>query len=55
MVFMKGNPSSPACGFSSKIVSLIDKYGVKYGSFDIFSDSEIREGLKAYSKWPTYP
>ena len=54
---MKGQPSEPQCGFSSKIVKLIEKYLKRddYGYFDIFTDSEVREGLKTYSKWPTYP
>jgi len=54
---MKGEPSAPQCGFSAKIVKLIEKYLKRedYGYFDIFTDQEVREGLKTYSKWPTYP
>ena len=54
---MKGQPSEPQCGFSSKIVKLIEKYLKRdeYGYFNIFSDQEVRDGLKTYSKWPTYP
>ena len=54
---MKGEPSAPQCGFSAKIVKLIEKYLKRedYGYFDIFTDQEVRDGLKAYSKWPTYP
>ena len=57
MLFMKGSPAEPSCGFSGKIVKLIEKHvdRSQYGSFDIFSDAEVREGLKKYSKWPTYP
>lgn len=56
MLFMKGHPSQPACGFSQRIVSLLGNYdGLDYGSFDIYKDEEVREGLKRYSKWPTYP
>ena len=57
VLFMKGEPSAPQCGFSAKIVKLIEKYLKRdeYGYFDIFTDQEIREGLKTYSKWPTYP
>ncbi|KAL6045952.1 Glutaredoxin 3 [Balamuthia mandrillaris] len=55
MLFMKGTPEEPRCGFSRKMVSIIDEAKVKYGSFDILSDNEVREGLKAYSNWPTYP
>lgn len=53
---MKGQPDQPFCGFSKRMVELLKNYdGIKYDYFDILSDSEIREGLKAYSKWPTYP
>ena len=54
---MKGEPSAPQCGFSAKIVKLIEKYLQRedYGYFDIFTDQEVRDGLKTYSKWPTYP
>lgn len=53
---MKGSPDQPACGFSKKIVNLLSKYnGIKYGHFDILKDSEVREGIKTYSKWPTFP
>ena len=56
MLFMKGSPENPQCGFSSKAVALLAKSGCEdYGSFDIFSDEEVREGLKEMSNWPTYP
>lgn len=59
MLFMKGSPQGPQCGFSSRMVKLLENYvGTvieKIGHFDILSDEEVREGLKAYSKWPTYP
>jgi glutaredoxin-related protein len=56
MLFMKGSPSQAACGFSQKIVNLLGQYPhVQYGSFDIFKDEQVREGLKKYSNWPTYP
>jgi len=55
MLFMKGNPSAPKCGFSSKIVQLLQSEGVAFDSFDILTDNEVREGLKKYSNWPTYP
>lgn len=55
MLFMKGVPDAPKCGFSSKIVNILQEAGVKYSSFDILSDEEIRQGLKTYSNWPTYP
>jgi Grx4 family monothiol glutaredoxin len=58
MLFMKGSPSAPQCGFSSKVVALLAEAGLTesdYGSFDIFSDPAVREGLKQLSNWPTYP
>ncbi|XP_057544232.1 monothiol glutaredoxin-S17 [Amaranthus tricolor] len=55
MLFMKGNPEAPRCGFSSKVVNALKEEGVTFGSFDIFSDEEVRQGLKTFSSWPTYP
>ena len=55
MLFMKGTPDEPRCGFSRQIVEILKNKQVKYGSFDILSDNEVREGLKTYSNWPTYP
>jgi Grx4 family monothiol glutaredoxin len=55
MVFMKGLPSAPQCGFSRKIVQLLDESNVSYDAFNILEDEEVRQGLKEYSKWPTYP
>lgn len=55
MLFMKGSPDAPRCGFSSKVVNTLREEGVSFGSFDILSDMEVREGLKKYSNWPTYP
>lgn len=55
MLFMKGNPGEPKCGFSQKVVEILNKEKVKFGSFDILADSEVREGLKKFSNWPTYP
>ncbi len=56
MVFMKGSPKQAACGFSQRMVNLLAQYpDIEYGSFDIFSDEAVREGLKKYSNWPTYP
>lgn len=54
---MKGSPADPQCGFSAKIVNLIERWITRtdYAYFDIFQDKEVREGLKTYSKWPTYP
>jgi Grx4 family monothiol glutaredoxin len=56
MLFMKGTPDEPKCGFSKKMVALLRKYhDTSFGSFDILSDLEVREGLKKFSNWPTYP
>ena len=55
MLFMKGTITEAKCGFSQKAVSLLQSNGVHFGSFDILTDSEVREGLKAYSDWPTFP
>lgn len=55
MLFMKGTPANPRCGFSRTIVSILDSYKADYQSFDILEDNDVREGLKKYSNWPTYP
>ena len=55
MLFMKGNPDEPRCGFSRKAVGVLKDAGIKYGTFDILSDEEVRQGLKTFSNWPTYP
>ncbi|CAG8548507.1 1618_t:CDS:2, partial [Scutellospora calospora] len=55
MVFIKGTPNQPRCGFSRQIVEIFNERNVKFGSFDILTDEEVRQGLKEYSKWPTYP
>uniref|UniRef100_A0A8D0BN23 Glutaredoxin 3 n=1 Tax=Salvator merianae TaxID=96440 RepID=A0A8D0BN23_SALMN len=55
MLFMKGTPQEPRCGFSRQIVEILNKHHIVYSSFDIFSDEEVRQGLKTYSSWPTYP
>ncbi|PKA45903.1 Monothiol glutaredoxin-S11 [Apostasia shenzhenica] len=55
MLFMKGTPNAPCCGFSSKVVNALREEGIEFGSFDILSDEEARQGLKTYSNWPTFP
>eukprot|EP01080_Neovahlkampfia_damariscottae_P007365 gene7365-11687_t len=55
MLFMKGNPSEPKCGFSKKTVGILEKSGIKFSTFDILQDQDVRTGLKEYSNWPTYP
>jgi monothiol glutaredoxin len=54
-LFMKGTPEMPQCGFSANVVKILNDQNVKFGSFNILSDMDIREGVKAYSNWPTYP
>lgn len=55
VVFMKGNPDAPRCGFSREIVGLLREQDVTYTHFDILQDEEVRQGLKKFSNWPTYP
>ena len=55
MLFMKGSPDFPQCGFSAQTVAALRAVGAKFSSVNIFEDPEIREGLKAYSNWPTIP
>ncbi|KPP72536.1 glutaredoxin 3-like [Scleropages formosus] len=55
MVFMKGSPQEPRCGFSRQLVQILNDHGIQFSSFDILSDEEVRQGLKTYSNWPTYP
>ncbi|XWS15736.1 hypothetical protein CRYUN_Cryun34aG0027300 [Craigia yunnanensis] len=55
MLFMKGNPEEPKCGFSRKVVDILKDERVKFGTFDILSDNEVRDGLKKFSNWPTFP
>ena len=55
MLFMKGNPSMPQCGFSAAVVGILKDLGVQYGSCNILADQELRDGLKEYSSWPTFP
>lgn len=55
MVFMKGSPEAPRCGFSRQLVELLAKHDTKYETFDILQDEEVRQGLKELSNWPTYP
>ncbi|KPF79679.1 glutaredoxin [alpha proteobacterium AAP81b] len=56
MLFMKGTPLFPQCGFSSTAVTILERLGVEdFGSFDVLSDMDVRQGIKAYSDWPTIP
>jgi Grx4 family monothiol glutaredoxin len=55
MLFMKGTPSAPQCGFSRQLVAILRENGVKYGFFNILADEDVRQGLKAFADWPTFP
>ena len=55
VLFMKGTPLFPQCGFSSRAVQILDHLGVAYESVDVLQDMEIRQGIKAYTDWPTIP
>ena len=55
VLFMKGTPLFPQCGFSSRAVAILDHLGVQYDSVDVLQDMEIRSGIKQYSDWPTIP
>ena len=55
VLFMKGTPLFPQCGFSSKAIAILDHCGVAFESVDVLQDMEIRQGIKAFSEWPTIP
>ena len=55
LLYMKGTPDFPQCGFSGQTVSALKGVGRPFAYVNIFEDEEIREGLKAYSSWPTFP
>ena len=52
---MQGTPEAPRCGFSRKVVDALQAADVPFGTFDVLEDAEIREGLKEFSQWPTFP
>ncbi|KAI1166483.1 glutaredoxin [Nemania serpens] len=55
MLFIKGTPSAPQCGFSRQLVGLLRERSVRYGFFNILADDEVRQGLKEFADWPTFP
>jgi len=55
MIFMKGDRNTPRCGFSKQLIVLINETRVEYDTFDILTDETVRQGLKTFSDWPTYP
>jgi monothiol glutaredoxin len=54
-LYMKGTPDMPACGFSMRVVQILDHLGVEYGARDILEDARIRQVLSNWSEWPTIP
>ena len=55
VLFMKGNPMFPQCGFSARVVQILKHSGVNFASVNVLEDPEIRDGIKAFSDWPTIP
>jgi len=55
VLFMKGTPDAPQCGFSAQVVSILGRLLPSYGTFDVLSDRDVREGIKEFSSWPTIP
>src|SRR4051812_48255470 len=55
LLFMKGTPVFPQCGFSAAVVHVLSELGVKFKSVDVLKDPDIRQGVKEYSNWPTIP
>ena len=54
-LFMKGTPDQPRCGFSAQTVHILHELKIKFDSFDVLSDENIRQGIKEYANWPTIP
>ncbi len=55
LLFMKGNRQQPQCGFSARVVGMLDGLTSDYETFDVLSDPEVRDGIKEFSNWPTIP
>ena len=55
VLFMKGTPTFPQCGFSAAVVQILSHLGVPFKSYDVLQDPELRQGIKEYSDWPTIP
>jgi monothiol glutaredoxin len=55
LLYMKGTPEFPQCGFSGRAVRILEQCGVEFAYVNVFADPEIRENLKVYSQWPTFP
>ncbi len=55
LLFMKGTPQQPMCGFSAQVIQILNSYGVKFNSVNVLDDWEVREGIKQFASWPTIP
>ena len=55
MLYMKGTPMFPQCGFSARVIQILSHMGVPFNSANVLEDDELREGIKAFSQWPTVP
>tara|TARA_A100001011_G_C14253149_1_gene818815 strand:- start:134 stop:466 length:333 start_codon:yes stop_codon:yes gene_type:complete len=55
VLYMKGDPTFPQCGFSSTVVQILKHIGAKFQSYDVLQDENLRDGIKKYSNWPTIP
>ena len=55
VLYMKGNPTFPQCGFSSTVVQILKHIGANFQSYDVLQDENLREGIKSFSNWPTIP
>ncbi len=55
VLFMKGTPQAPMCGFSGQVVQILDHLGVTYKGLDVLASDDLRQGIKSYSNWPTIP
>ena len=55
MLYMKGTAMFPQCGFSARVVQILGHMGVKFGTANVLEDAELRDGIKAFSNWPTVP
>ena len=55
LLFMKGTPDGPQCGFSSRVAAIMKDFGKPFAAFDVLSDPAIRQGIKEFSNWPTIP
>ena len=55
VLFMKGTRDFPQCGFSGRVIKILEPFGTEYQEYDVLADSELRDGIKSFSNWPTIP